>query len=765
MASAARRSGNLPAEASSFVGRRRELAELRSRLAGARVVSLVGPGGVGKTRLAVRAATDLARGFRDGAWLVELAEARDAQGVLRAALGALGLQDHGAARGLDLVADYVRGKNLLLVVDNCEHVLSAAADLVDVVLAGAPDVRIIATSREPLSVAGEHLLPVPPLDLPAAGDLQPLARLAENEAVRLFAERAAAASGSFTLTDANRSAVVGICRRLDGLPLALELAAVKTRVLAVEEILTLLDDRFALLAPGGRAALPRHQTLETAIDWSHDLLAPQERTLLRRLSAFAGHFTLDDAIGVCASVDLPARTVLGLLSSLVDKSLVTTEPAGPVACHRLHETMRAYAAERLAEAGDGPATASRFVGHYLSRCLTAAEDARTRLVAWLGWVDLEIENIRLAIDLCRDRSDGDQALALAGALSWYWVTRAQAEGIGLLDELLAAHPGDSAAHAGARFMRGFLALLQSDPVTGRRELGLAIDIARTTATPRLLVEALSMGSVAAAMTADQVVAGSLLDEAVDLAGRLDDAVGRLAIWQAQAMACFFAEDLAGFRAASTEGIRLSRGLGDLYTVEIWLMNLGFAALSAADADPRPQLSEALEIAQRIDDRVAQFYLVGALGCRAAGRHELRQAARLFGASDALRVQTGAGVNALLAPLLAQATATVRAGLGPDRYEVERSTGARLDRDAAVALALGAAVPEAGTSGRGDRSAPLSNREAEVAQLVAGGLTNKQIGSRLFISERTVETHVRGIMNRLGFSSRAQIAGWVSDEHA
>lgn len=764
MASAARRSGNLPAEASSFVGRRRELAELRSRLAGARVVSLVGPGGVGKTRLAVRGATDLARGFGDGAWLVELAEVRDAQGVLRAALGALGLQDHGAARGLDLVADHVRDKNLLLVVDNCEHVLRPAAELVDVVLAAGRDVRVVATSREPLSVAGEHLLPVPPLDLPAAGDAQPLARLAENEAVRLFSERAAAASGRFELTDVNRSAVVGICRRLDGLPLALELAAVKARVLAVEEILTRLDDRFGLLAPGGRVALPRHQTLETAIDWSHDLLAPQERTLLRRLSVFAGHFTLDDATGVCASEDLPARAVLGLLSSLVDKSMVTTDAAGPVARHRLHESMRAYAAERLAEAGDGPATASRFIDHYLAACLTAAEDARTRLVAWLAWVDLEIENIRLAIDLCRERGEGDHALALAGALPWYWVTRAQAEGIDLLDGLLAAYPGDTAAHAGAHFMRGFLAILQSDPATGRRELDRAVDTARTAATPQLLVEALAMGSVAAAMTADRVAAGALLDEAADLAGGVDDAVVRAAVLQARAMACFFAEDLAGFRAASTEGVRLSRDLGDLYTLEICLMNLGFAALATGDADPRPPLSEALEIARRIDDRVAQFYLVAALGCRAAGRQELRHAARLLGAGDALRMQTGAGVNALLAPVLAHATAAVRAGLGPDRYEVERSAGACLDREAAATLALGADVPEAGAPGRGTRSGPLSNREAEVARLVGDGLTNRQIGSRLFISERTVETHVRSIMNRLGFSSRAQIAGWVSDEH-
>ncbi|HEY3437368.1 MAG TPA: NB-ARC domain-containing protein, partial [Actinotalea sp.] len=273
-ATTTRRPGNLPAEATSFVGRRREQTELRTMLSSSRIISLVGPGGVGKTRLAVRAATDLARGFRDGAWLVGLAEVRDPASVTNAAVAALGLHDQSPAGTLPLLLSFVADKELLLVVDNCEHVLEAAAQLVTAVVEHAPGVRVILTSREPLSVPGEHVLPVPPLELPPSDDSAPLHQLRQNEAVTLFTERAAAASGAFELSAANRAAVVGVCRRLDGLPLAIELAAVRTRVLSAEQILSHLDDRFGLLTGGGRAALPRHQTLRTAIDWSHDLLAP-----------------------------------------------------------------------------------------------------------------------------------------------------------------------------------------------------------------------------------------------------------------------------------------------------------------------------------------------------------------------------------------------------------------------------------------------------------------------------------------------------------
>jgi len=310
----------MPAEATSFVGRRHELAEARRKLATARVVSLVGPGGVGKTRLAVRVAAGLARGFADGARMAPLAEVRDPALVATAVLAALDLRDQAGTAPLALLRSFLADKELLLVLDNCEHLIDAAAELVDEVIRAAPAVRVIATSREPLCVDGEHVLPVTPLELPSPNAAEPLAQLRHNEAVMLFTERAAAASGRFEVTAANRTAVVDLCRRLDGLPLAIELAAVRTRAFAPEQIRDRLTDRFGLLTGGSRAALPRHQTLRATIDWSYDLLTPAERTLLGRLCVFAGWFSLEDVEPVCCFGDVPTAGAWDLLASLIDKS-------------------------------------------------------------------------------------------------------------------------------------------------------------------------------------------------------------------------------------------------------------------------------------------------------------------------------------------------------------------------------------------------------------------------------------------------------------
>ena len=322
----------MPAEATSFVGRRHELAEARRNLATARVVSLVGPGGVGKTRLAVRVAAGLARGFADGARMAPLAEVRDPALVATAVLAALDLRDQAGTAPLALLRSFLADKELLLVLDNCEHLIDAAAELVDEVIRAAPAVRVIATSREPLCVDGEHVLPVTPLELPSPNAAEPLAQLRHNEAVMLFTERAAAASGRFEVTAANRTAVVDLCRRLDGLPLAIELAAVRTRAFAPEQIRDRLTDRFGLLTGGSRAALPRHQTLRATIDWSYDLLTPAERTLLTRLCVFAGRFTVEDVESVCCFGEVPTARTLDLLSSLIDKSLVVKEDAADAAC-------------------------------------------------------------------------------------------------------------------------------------------------------------------------------------------------------------------------------------------------------------------------------------------------------------------------------------------------------------------------------------------------------------------------------------------------
>jgi predicted ATPase/DNA-binding CsgD family transcriptional regulator len=761
MAKRTHRPGNLPAEATSFIGRRGELAEVRKKLSAARLVSLVGPGGVGKTRLAIRIATDLGRGFSGGAWLVELAELRDPALVGNAVLAALDLRDQAATEPAALLRSYLRDKEVLLVLDNCEHLLDAAAQLVSDVIAAAAGVRVIATSREPLSVAGEHVLPLPPLQLPSPDPAEPLAHLRQNEAVMLFIERAGAASGSFELTASNQEAVVEVCRRLDGLPLAIELAAVRTRALNPEQIRDRLNDRFGLLTGGSRAALPRHQTLRTTIEWSYDLLAPVERILLTRLCVFAGRFTLDDVDAVCCSDDLPTTQVLDHLSSLLDKSLVIKEDAPGAACYRLHETMREYARLTLREDGDEAAIERRCADYYLSQCQRFAVEGRYRLLEWLPWMELQIDNIRAVLRRSLDQDDAGRGIELATYLMRYWITRATTEGVRWLDELLTAD-ADPAAHPGAYYLRGFLAVLQSDPAAAVPALRRGVIAARAQQRQDVLSRMLAMASIAATLAGNRTSASRLLDEAGVLADELDDLGVTLMLYQARTLNGLIDGDLDVASSAATQGARLSREAGDLYSLEMMLMNQALAAVMSGDLPQCQQYSaEGLRIAVKLDDRVAQCYLLGALGCCAAGSGEPRLAAQLLGATESLRAEAGATIHAGLAPALAKATRSATAALGVSKFESEFTAGSHLTRLAAARLALRQTSPATATASNDAGAGILGRRETDVARLVGDGLSNKEIGARLFISERTVESHVRNTLNKLGFNSRAQIAGWMA----
>jgi predicted ATPase/DNA-binding CsgD family transcriptional regulator len=739
----------LPAEATSFIGRSRELAELRKTLASARLVSLVGAGGVGKTRLALHMAAELRRPFRDGAWLVELDKLQDPTLVSKAVLTALDLRDQATPDPLGLVLSYLSGKHLLLLIDNCEHVLETAAGLVSEILKAAPRVRVLCTSREPLSIPGEYVVQVPPLALPDDGVSAPIEQLHRNEAMQLFTERAAAASGNFQLTAANRAAVVELCRRLDGLPLAIELAAVRTRVLTVQQILQLLTDRFALLTGGSRAALPRHRTLQTAIEWSHDLLDSEERIVLRRLSVFGGRFTLPDAESVCAPDVLPT------LVSLVEKSLVLKQDAKAIATYRLHETMREFARLKLRDAAEEEEIESRSAEYYWSRCRQSAQEAQRGLVTWLEWMDLEIDNVRLVLRNCVLRGDVERGLHIAIALGWYWITRATAEGARWLDQFHAC--GEGTPHS--YFLRGFLGVLLGDPLAARTALARAAAAARASGDRRLLVESLAMGSVAEGMAGEHAPARRLLEDAhASLAE--GDVLGKLACLQGQALNGFFERDFETVRSAAAEGVRISRETGDLYRLEVMLLNRGGVALIDGDtAAAKTDLEAALRIAQQIDDRVAQFFLVSAQSLRAAMAGDPRVAARLLGASETLRIEVGTTTNPALASLVATARQLAVAALGDAQFDGELRRGASYHRSEAIALALDEVAPADSRASTADT--PLGAREGDVARLVAEGLTNKQIGAQLFISERTVETHVRNILRKLGFTTRAQIAGWIA----
>ena len=762
MARTRRPSGNLPAELTSFVGRRQQLGEIRKKLTAARLVSLVGPGGSGKSRLALRIAADLARGFADGAWLVELAEVRDGALVANSVVAALDLRDQAGTQPAQILASYLQEKRLLLVVDNCEHLLGESAQLVAEILRAAPNVRVITTSREPLQVPGEQVVAVPPLELPAGNGTESLAQLRQNEAVMLFTERAAAASGAFALTTENQAAIVGLCRRLDGLPLAIELAAVRTRALAAEQILERLSDRFALLTGGSRVALPRHQTLETTIDWSYELLGNGEQALLRRLCVFAGRFTLEDVEAVCTSDDLPAAEVLDTMTSLVDKSLVTKQDVRSHASYRLHETMREYATLKLRDAHEERVLEERCLEYYRATCLQSVDQARYRLVKWLAWADLEIDNIRAVLHQCVARGDLARGLDIAASMGYYWITHGTTESTRWLDQLLGAEDAAPATQVRAYYLRGWLSLLQADAATARPWIARAVTTARETRQLTKLSESLSIAATVESVAGDLEAARRYLEQAEEITPGLGDYPATIELMLSRAVLALVEADLETARAVCLEGVRLSREAGDLYQVEAMLGNLGMVGVLAGDLETaKSRFVESLQVARLIDNRLGQYWTLAGLGWHAANSGQLRVAARLLGAAEAVATGAGADIMGPAVPLLAEAKASAIGVLGAAKFEAEFEAGKQLSRDMAVRLALGEATQDELGAPDPVAAGVLPKRQAEVAQLIAEGLTNRQIGARLFISEATVATHVRGIMNNLGFNSRAQIASWMA----
>ncbi|TDD81048.1 ATP-binding protein [Actinomadura rubrisoli] len=454
--------GNLPAEISSFVGRRRELAEIELLLSRSRLVTVTGVGGVGKTRTALRAAARLRPAFPDGVWLVELSALEDAELLSHAVAHGLGLQDQTIRSPVDVLAEFLPGRRLLLVLDTCEHLLDACALLADVLLAASPELRILATSRRTLNVEGEAVLTVPPLPVPGPG--APLEHDLKQDAVILFAERAAAVDSRFALTPRNQTAVTRLCRRLEGIPLALELAAVWVSTLPVEEIVKRLDQRFELLS-GGTGTPPRHEALRTTIGWSHELCAPMERLMWARVAVFAGAFDEDAAVAVCADDRLPSGAVPGLLAALADKSVLLREENDAGIGYRMLDTLREYGTGWLESLGERRAVQRLHRDHHLAL-------ARRFERAWCGPGQLEWyatmsrahADLRAALEFSLSAPDERTAgLDLAGRLHLFWASGGLIrEGRHYLDRLLALGPSPSPPMAKALWACARIAGAQGD---------------------------------------------------------------------------------------------------------------------------------------------------------------------------------------------------------------------------------------------------------------------------------------------------------------
>ena len=771
-----REAGNLPGELTSFVGRRLAADEVKRALSASRLVTLTGVGGVGKSRLAVHVAYELRRAFPDGIWLVELAAVHDPALVPRAAAAALGLLETAAREPEASLADFLAGSATLIVLDNCEHVLDGAARLVSTVFSASSRLRVLATSRAPLGVGAERVWMVPPLSLPAGPGTAAGQRPAGDEALMLFEERAAAVVPGFRLGPHNQDAVVRLCRRLDGVPLAIELAAVRLRVLSAEQILDRLEDRFQLLTGGKRDGPSRHQTLQAAVEWSFDLCSEPERQLWARCSVFAGEFDLDAAEAVCAGDSLDARDVLAGVAQLVDQSVLARETdAGGRARYRMLETIRQFGAERLASAAQTEALRRRHRDYYLLLAEQAdAGSCGPHQDRWVRRLRADRANLWAALDYCMTTpGEARTGLRLAAAAWFYWIGCGFIrDGRYWLGRALAADPGRSPDRARALWTAGWIAFLQGEPAASTALLEQARDLAVDLGDGNALTYAtLFLGNTA--------VFGTSPEKGLAL---LDEARGRLrrsGQWTAPGLMAFTAgvqgQSLLGRMdqaiALRDECQAISDSLGERWALSWLNWNLGVGWWAAGDRrNAEASALEALRLKRALGDQLGIPFCLELLAWIAGSDGDPERAAVLFGAVGHLWQRIGSPLVAG-EPLVAwseQAKTRVLGDLGGRASEAARREGARMRDDEIIAYALGdreAARTTATAATRAAGSPQLTRRELQVAGLVAAGLSNKDIAARLVISQRTAEGHIEHILTKLGFSSRAQIAAWVARRDA
>ncbi|QXJ24202.1 AfsR/SARP family transcriptional regulator [Actinomadura graeca] len=596
---------NLPVPAGELIGREGAVAEIRARLGADRLVTLTGPGGVGKTRLAIEAAAGLADAFADGVWMAELAgvERATVPDLAETVTAILDVRDRPGEHGtsLDRLAAALGARRLLLVLDNCEHVIDQAAELAERLLRRVPGVRVLATSREPLGLPGEVVWAVPPLEVPGPDDGPEEA--ARAGAVRLFAARAEAASRGFRLDAGTTAAVAVLCRRLDGIPLALELAATRVRTLGVEGLVTRLDDRFRVLAGGRRGAPPRQRTLTAMIDWSWDLLTGPERAVLRRLAVHADGCAVESAEAVCAGGDVPPAEVLDVLARLVDRSLVVmSERPGEGPRYRLLESVAAYGADRLREAGEHDRTRDLHVRYYTGLAERAEPLLRGHDQArWLRVLDVETANLRAAFDAAAGRGDADSALRMAGALGWYWFLRGRlSEALRSLDAALAQHGGGSWPRARAAVWRAGLGALAGAGTDWTARRDAALRLADEAGDAALAAWARWFLSFAGFEIDDVAVAAGVLDEALAAFRASGDTWGEAAALMLRAKQAHALGDPESLGRDAERAGALFGDLGDRWGRAQALEWLGGMAELTADYDRADRLhGEAQRMAEEL----------------------------------------------------------------------------------------------------------------------------------------------------------------------
>ncbi|MBC6456402.1 LuxR family transcriptional regulator [Actinomadura sp. HBU206391] len=723
-----------------------------------RLVTLTGVGGVGKTRIALRVARRLHGAFTDGVWLAELSALQDPELLAHEVSEQLKLADTSTRPHVEVLSDYCADKRLLLVLDTCEHLIDECAALARTLLRAASGLRILATSRQPLNIPGERTLAIAPMRVPDSG---PAA--ARCDAVALFAERAAAVVPGFVLSAGNGDAVAGLCRRLDGIPLAIELAAGRLRVLSVEQIVARLDDRFGLLSGGGRAVPGRHRGLRTAVGWSHELCAPGERLLWARLSVFAGDFDLDAVEAVCCDERLAAGEVLELVSGLVEKSIALREENAAGVRYRLLDTIREYGRDWLDALGERRTMLARHRDHYLRLARRCDEEwCGPDQVEWRARLTREHANLRAALDFCfATPGQVRVGVDLAGTLWVLWAACGLArEGRHYLDRALVLDRSPGPVRAKAVWACGVVAITQGDFDAAEtlaaecREHAADGDVAAA-------ARAAHVSGLAAVYRGDLAQGASLSRESAELYRLSDDpGTGPLIVMVNQAMALTMMGDFDGAVTVLEEHRAECEKHGELWTRSYSDYVRGLAELGRGRTASAVSYGRAsLGVRRQLGEIVGIAASVDLLAWAAAADGEAHRAARLLGAAH--QVWRAIGLPQVGCPELIAARdrseLAARGMVGDRAYDAAFAEGTELTFDEAIAYALG----EDGTAARPPGPALLTPREREVAELVAEGLSNRKIAERLYVAKRTVDAHVEHIFAKLGFTSRTQIAAWVT----
>jgi non-specific serine/threonine protein kinase len=754
------RRDNLPAEVTRFIGRRRELPAIGAAIERHRLVTLRGAGGVGKTRLALRAAAELRGSFADGCWLVQLSPLQTPGLLARTVSETLGLPDEAAGDAPQVLAANLAERELLLILDTCEHLTEACAELAALLLAAAPGLRILATSRSPLGSPDEHTLLITPLEVPADDTAA-----AYSDAVTLFVDRAQAAVPDFALTPANTPAVAELCRRLDGIPLALELAAVRVRGMPVGEILARLSDRFRVLG-ATRTSVDRHRTLRAAVSWSYELCTPAEQRLWAELSVFPGDFGLA-AVEHVSGTGAGAGTDTGeTLRRLADKSVVLSVEGDR---YQLLDTMREFGAERLGAAGAAQVRA-RHRDYYLGLAEQgAASSVTARQTAWLTRLGMETANLRVALDFSfAAPGEAPAGLRMTRLLLPYWLMTGQfTEGRRWHDLAVAVDPG-SRENAWAVFGAGVLAVQQGDFAAGGPLLALATALAEDFADEDLAAHVTDARGMLAFYSDDLVTAQAEFEAALavyERAGFSDPMA--LATYSRLASVCLLTFELDRAVKLCEKCLRRCDEAGEQWARGTALWTRGATRwLSGDNATAIEDVLACLRIKERLGDLHTIAMSFDLLSVCLVATNDFERAAVLHGAGESLwaLLNAPALMGVAYAEIRKGAADTARSALGEERFDALAGHGFAMPLSAALAVARGeapAAPPADGDADApGTQVKPLTRREKEIAGLVADGLGNREIAERLFLSKRTVDSHLEHIFTKLGFTSRTQLTGWL-----